>query len=148
MKQTIASDCEITGVCSALGGALLGAIGAGLVVSAAGVLSTAGGTPVEIDSDMNSSHTFNISNVNSSYLKCSTFNCTDYSTFGGWKNQINNISSTNITCNSGSYTSLYGSTLRYDNLVPSGGYITNDVNNVNTCTTNISCTNISTTGVL
>ena len=83
MKQTIASNCAITGVCSALGGALLGAVGAGLLVSAAGVLSTAGG-PTEVDSDMNSSHTFNISNVNSSYLRCSTLACTDYSNFGGW----------------------------------------------------------------
>ena len=40
-----------------MGGALLGTIGAGLIVSAAGVLSTAGGGPVEVDSDMNSSHT-------------------------------------------------------------------------------------------
>ena len=56
MKQTIASDCAITGVCSALGGALLGAVGAGLIVSSAGVLSSAIG-PVEVDSDMNSSHT-------------------------------------------------------------------------------------------
>ena len=85
--------------------------------------------------------------MNSSYIKCSTLTCTGYSNFGGWKNQKNNISSTNITCNSGSYTSLYGSTLRYNNVVPSGGYVTNDVNNVNTLSTNISCTNISSTGI-
>ena len=86
LKQTIAADCAITGVCSALGGALLGAVGAGLMISSMGVLSTAGGGSVQVDSDMNSSHTFNISNVNSSYLKCSTLTCTDYSNFGGWKN--------------------------------------------------------------
>ena len=55
MKQTIASDCAITGVCSAAGG-FAGVLGAGLAISAAGVLSGSGG-PVEVDSDMNSSHT-------------------------------------------------------------------------------------------
>ena len=45
------------------------------MISSYGVLSTAGGGPVEVDSDMNSSHTFNISNVNSSYLKCNTLTC-------------------------------------------------------------------------
>ena len=60
------------------------------------------------------------------------------------ENQINNISNTNITSDSGSYARLYGSTLRYDTLVPSIGYITNDVNNTNTLSTNIACTNLST----
>ena len=72
------------------------------------------------------SHTFNVSNVNSSYLRCSTF--TDYSNFTGWQNKIDNISSTNLTCNSCSYTRLYGGTIQYDTLVPSSGNITNDVN--------------------
>ena len=135
MKQTIAADCAITGVCSALGGALLGAVGAGLMISSMGVLSTAGGGPVEVDSDMNSSHTFNISNVNSSNLTAATLTVTNWSNFTGYNNTLNNISSTNLTCNSGSHASLYGGTLRYDTLVPSGGYITNDVNNINTCST-------------
>ena len=121
-----------------------GVIRAGLIVSAAGVLSSANG-PVEVDSDMNSSHTFNISNLNSRYLRCSPLTCTDCGNFGGWQNQMGNISNTNITSNSGSYTRLYGGTLRYDILVPSGGYITNDVNNMNTTSTNINCTNISST---
>ena len=42
-----------------------------------GVLSTAGGGAVQVDSDMNSSHTFNISKLNSSYIRCSTLTCTD-----------------------------------------------------------------------
>ena len=41
-----AADCALAGVCSALGGALLGAVGAGLLVSATAVLTTAGGGPV------------------------------------------------------------------------------------------------------
>ena len=140
MKQTIASDCAITGVCSAAGRFLAGVLGAGLAISAAGVLSGRGG-PVKVDSDMNSSHTFNISNVNSSNLTAATLTVTNWSNFTGYNNTLNNISSTNLTCNSGSHTSLYGSTLRYDNLVPSGGYITNDVNNTNTTSTNINSTN-------
>ena len=58
--------------CSAIGGAILGAAASGLMISSMGVLSRFGGGPVEVDSDMKSSHTFNISNANSSYLKCST----------------------------------------------------------------------------
>ena len=131
---------------SGLGGAVLGSLAAGLMVSSAGVLSRASG-PIDVDSDMNSSHTFNISNVNSSYLKCSTLTSTDYSNIGGWQNQINNIPNTNITSNSGSFTRLYGDTLWYDTLVPSGGYITNDVNNINTTSTNTNCTNLSSTGI-
>ena len=137
LKQTIASDCVITGVCSAVGGALLGTLASGLMISSMGVLSSAGGGPVNVDSDMNSSHTFNISCVNSSFLTCSTLNCTNYSTFGGWKNQINNTSNTNMTSDSGSYTRLYGGTLHYDTLVPSGGYVTNNVYNNNTTSTSI-----------
>ena len=79
--------------------------------------------------------------MNSSYLKYSTLTCTDYSNFGGWKNQINNISMTNLTSDSGSYTCLYGSTLRYDNLVPSGGYVTNNINQLNV--SSVSCVNLS-----
>ena len=52
MKQTIVSDCM-------------------------GVLSAAGGGPVHVDSDMNASHVFNNSNVNSSNLKASTLTVTD-----------------------------------------------------------------------
>ena len=115
------------------------------MISSMGVLSTANG-PVQVDSDMTSSHTFNISCVNSSFLTCSTLNCTNYSTFGGRKNQINNISNTNMTSDSGSYTRLYGGTLRYDTLVPSGGYITNNVNNTKTITTTLNCTDITSTG--
>ena len=129
MKQTIASDCLITGLCSAASGFLAGVLGAGLAISSAGVLSGSGG-PVEVDSDMNSSHTFNISNVNSSNLTAATLTVTNWSNFTGYNNTLNNVSSTNLTCNSGSYTSLYGSTLIYDNLVPTGGYVTNNINNV------------------
>ena len=114
MKQTIASDCAITGVCSALGGALLGVAGAGLLISSMGVLSASGGGPVQVDSDMNSSHMFNISNVKSSYLRCIILTCTDYSNFGGWKNQIHNISNNNSTNDSGSYARLYGRWLCYN----------------------------------
>ena len=64
LKQTIPADCAITGVCSAIGGAILGAALSGLMISSMGVLSSIGGDPVEVDSDMNSSHMFNISNVN------------------------------------------------------------------------------------
>ena len=74
------------------------------MITRAGVLSSDGGGPIDVDSDMNSSHMFNISNVNCSYLRCSTLTCTDYNNFGGWQNQINNISNTNITSDSGSYT--------------------------------------------
>ena len=74
--------------------------------------------------------------------------CTDYSIFRGWKNQINNISNTNLTSDSGSYTRLYGGILRYDTLVPSGGYITNNVNNINTITTTLNSTDITSTGTL
>ena len=35
---------------------------------------------------------------------------------------------------SGSHTCLYDCTLFYDTLVPSGGYVTNDINNINTYT--------------
>ena len=48
-----------------------------------GVLSAAGGGPVSVDSDMKNSHTFNIRCVNSSFLKCSTLDCRDYSIFRG-----------------------------------------------------------------
>ena len=61
-------------------------------MSSMGVLSTAGEGNIQVDSDMNSSHTFNISCVKSSFFKCSTLECTDYSIFRGWKKQINNIS--------------------------------------------------------
>ena len=40
LKQTIASDCAITGVCSAIGGAVLGTLASGLMISSIGVLST------------------------------------------------------------------------------------------------------------
>ena len=66
-KLIVTGVCATTGVCSALGGALLGVAGAGLLISSMGVLSSAGGGPVQVDSDMNSSHTFNISNVNRSF---------------------------------------------------------------------------------
>ena len=52
-------------VCSAFGGVLLGTVGAGLMISSMGVLSTAGEGPIQVDSDMNNSHTF----VNSSFFK-------------------------------------------------------------------------------
>ena len=120
MKQTIASDCAVTGVCSAAGGFLAGVLGAGLAISAAGVLSGSGG-PVEVDSDMNSSHTFNISNVNSSNLTAATLTVTNWSNFTGYNNTLHNISNTNLTSSSGSYKRLYGGTLRYDTLVPSVG---------------------------
>ena len=57
-------------------GAILGALASGLMISSVGVLSAAGGGPVQVDSDMNPSHTFNMSNVNSSNLKA-TFTCTN-----------------------------------------------------------------------
>ena len=108
----MAADCAINGIYSALGGALLGAVGAGLMISSMGVLSTAGWGPVQVDSDMNSSHTFTISNANSSYLKCSMLVCMDYSNFSGCKKQINNISNTNLKGASGSDTRCYASTLQ------------------------------------
>jgi len=83
-----------------------------------------------------------------SFLKCCTLDCTDYSIFRGWKNQINNISNTNLTSDSGSYTRLYGSILRYDTLVPSDGYVRNNVYNNNTTSVGINCTDITTTGTL
>ena len=55
------------------------------MISSMGILSATGGNPAQVDSDMNISHTFNISCVNSSCLTCSTLNCTNYSIFGGWK---------------------------------------------------------------
>ena len=67
LKQTIASDCVITGVCSAISGAVLGARARGLMTSSMGILSAVGGGPIQVDSDMNSSHMFNISNINGSY---------------------------------------------------------------------------------
>ena len=82
---------------------------------------------------MDISHMLNISNISSSFLKCSTLDCTDYSIFRGWKNQINNIANANLTSDSGSYTRLYGGTLRYDTLVPADGYIRNN----NTTSNNI-----------
>ena len=72
--------------------------------------------------------------------------CTDYSHFGGWRNEIINISNTDLTSDSGSYTRLYGSILRYDTLVPSDGYLRNNVYNNNTTSTNINCTDITSTG--
>ena len=44
-----------------------------------------------------------------------------WSNFTGFHNTLNNISSTNLTCNGGSYTRLYGGILCYGTLVPSGG---------------------------
>ena len=105
LAQTIKSDCAITGVVSAVGGAVLGAAASGLMISSMGVLTMADGGPLEIDGDMNCSKTFNINNISSSFLKCSTLDCTDYSIFRGWKNQINNISNTNTTGDSASYIS-------------------------------------------
>ena len=63
------------------------------------------------------------------------------------KNQIKNISNTYLTSDRGSFTRLYGSTLRCETLVPSGGYITNNVNNTNKTSTNINRRNISSTGI-
>ena len=130
-----------------LGGALLWAVGAGLMINSMGVLSNAGGGPVQLDSDMSSSHAFNISNINSSYLKCSTLALTDYSNLTGWQNKIDNISSTNKTCNSACnsalYVLLYDGTLCYNTLVPSGAYVANNISNVNIC-----CINLSYTGLL
>ena len=148
LKQTIASDCAITGVCSAVGGALLGTLASGLMISSMGVLSSVGGGPINVNSDMNISNTLNVSNISSSFLKCSTLDCTDYSIFRGWKNQINNISNTNLTSDSGSYTRLYGGILRYDTLVPSDGYVRNNVYNNNTTSVGINCTDITSTGTL
>ena len=82
-----------------------------------------------------------------SNLTAATLTVTNWSNCTGYNNTLNNISNTNLTNNSGSYTHLYGATLRYDTLVPSGGYITNDVNNTNTTSTNINTTNISSTGI-
>ena len=79
---------------------------------------------------MNSSHMFNISNISSSFLKCSSLDCTDYSIFCGWKKQINNISNTNLTSDNVSYTCLYGGTLWYDTLIPSDAYLRNNVYNI------------------
>ena len=45
--------------------------------------------------------------------------------------------STNITCNSGSYTHSYGGILRYDTLAPASDYGTDDLINVSS----ISCVN-------
>jgi len=132
----------------AIGGAVLGAAASGLMISSMGVLSSVGGGPINVNSDMNISNTLNVSNISSSFLKCSTLDCTDYSIFRGWKNQINNISNTNLTSDSGSYTRLYGGVLRYDTLVPSGGYVTNNVNNTNTITTTLNSTDITSTGTL
>ena len=42
---------------------------------------------------------------------------------------------------------LFGSTLRYDTLVPSGRSVRSDIKNVDTCRTNISCTYLSYTGI-
>ena len=58
MAQTIKSDCAITGVVSAVGGAVLGAAASGLMISSMGVLSAAGGGPINVNSDMNISNTF------------------------------------------------------------------------------------------
>ena len=44
-----------------------------------GVLSAAGGGLVKVDSDMNSSHVFHISNVNSSNFRINTITCTNWS---------------------------------------------------------------------
>ena len=74
---------------------------------------------------MNISNKFKISNINNSFLTCCTLDCKNYSIFRGWKNEITNISNTNITGDSASFTCLYGSILRYDTLLPSGGYVTN-----------------------
>ena len=75
------------------------------------VLSATVGRPVHVESDMNSSPTFNIC-----HLYVSTMACTDYSHFGGWKNEKINISNTDLTSKSGSFTRLYGGTLRYDTM--------------------------------
>ena len=55
------------------------------MISSMGVLSAAGGGPININSDVNISNTLNVSNISSSFLKCSTLDCTDYSIFRGWK---------------------------------------------------------------
>ena len=47
------------------------------MIRSMGVLSGAVGGPEQVDSDTNSSRAFNVSNVNSSYLKCSTLTVTD-----------------------------------------------------------------------
>ena len=98
MKQTIASDYAITRVGSAIGGAVLGARASGLRISFMGVLSAAGGVPVQVYSDINSSHTFNISNVHSSNLRAASITCTNWSNFTGYSNTLHNISSTNLPC--------------------------------------------------
>ena len=54
----------------------------------------------------------------------------------------NNISNSNITSNSGSYTRLYGGTLPYDTLVLSSGCVSNNINNTNTTSTRVKCTDI------
>ena len=79
--HTMAADCAITGVVSAVGGAVIGAGLAGLMISSMGILSMKGGGPLEIDGDMNCSKTFNIKNISSSCFKCSALDCTDYSIF-------------------------------------------------------------------
>ena len=78
LKQTVASDCAITGVCCTIADAVLGALSSGLMISSMGVLSTDGGGPVHVDSDVNSSHTFNVSCVNSSNLRAAAFICTKW----------------------------------------------------------------------
>ena len=54
-KQTLAADCAITGVVSSIGGAIVGNLAAGLMISAAWALHLKGAGPLEIDGDMNCS---------------------------------------------------------------------------------------------
>ena len=110
---------------ASIGGAVLGTAGAGLMISSMGVLSSVGGGPINVNSDMNISNTLNISNINNSFLICYILDCKNYSIliFHGWKNDIINISNTSLTSDSGLYTHLYGG-------VPSDGYVRNNVHTV------------------
>ena len=54
--QNQINNCAITGVVSAVGGALLGATAAGLMVSSMGTMK--GGGPLEIDGDMDYHKTY------------------------------------------------------------------------------------------
>ena len=61
-----------------------------------GVLSATSSNPVQVDSNVNSLHTFNTSDVNSGDLRWSTLTCTNYSNFTGWQNKTDNIYQTLI----------------------------------------------------
>ena len=52
------------------------AVASGLMISRMGVLWATSGNPVNVDCDMNSSHTLNISYVYASHLYVSTMTCT------------------------------------------------------------------------